>query len=266
MYNELMELIFLFIVGACVGSFLGALTWRWPREIAISDGRSKCPHCGHEIRAHHNIPIVSYIVLHGKCYDCKKPIPRRDFTIETTTAFLFPLISLLSERIFSNLSWLNQMPIYFALTVLFVVLSICIAIFVIDLEHQYIPDTLVFVMLAILIGSFLLTDNSLIFKYLLTAFGAAIFLLGIHLVTLGRGMGLGDVKLALAIGMVLGFPLSLVWMFSSFILGFMVGIILIVLKLAKLKQKIAFGPFLIVGFLLTVIFGFEILNTFYLIY
>lgn len=258
--------LFLFIVGACVGSFLGALTWRWPRAISINDGRSRCPHCKNTISWYDNIPILSYLLLRGRCRNCKKPIPRRDFLIELGTAIFFPLVFWLMPLINKNIVALSFLPTNLSLVIALLILTLSIGIFVVDLEHQYIPDTFVFLMLAIAVFVFLITDNSLIYKHLLSGFGAALFLLSINLITLGRGMGLGDVKLALSIGMILGFPLSVVWMFLSFVLGSVIGILMIGLKLAKLKQKIAFGPFLIIGFLITSLVGYTILDKFYLIY
>lgn len=250
-----MTLLFLFVLGAVAGSFIGALTWRWPRQISIKDGRSRCPHCKRTISWYDNIPIFSYLFLAGRCRKCKEPIPKRDFFIETGTALLFPIVYLLMPRITMNIGWTLVLPGWLMTSFMFVALTILIAIFVIDLEHQYIPDSLVFSLLSLVVGLFLVTDNPLIFHYLASGAGASVFLLGLHLLTLGRGMGLGDVKLALVLGTILGFPLVVVWMFSGFILGSILGIILITLGKAKLKQKIAFGPFLVAGFLLTIVFG-----------
>ena len=107
---------------------------------------------------------------------------------------------------------------------------------------------------------FIISGNASLYSYLAAGFGSAVFLLLVHLATLGRGMGLGDVKLAVAVGFVLGYPLAVLWMFSSFILGSIVGLMLIALGVAKFKQKIAFGPFLVGGFFLTIIFGYALLE------
>lgn len=258
-----MDYLFLLIVGACVGSFLGALTWRWPREIAVSQGRSKCFSCNHTIRWFDNIPILSFLVLRGKCRDCRKNIPRRDFAIELGTAIIFPLAYYLMPLAILNVPWLGALPHLATVFVYFVIISLAVAIFVIDMEHQYIPDTAIFLMLLVVVLSFIFSDNVLLYKHILSGLGASLFLLIIHLATLGRGMGLGDVKLALATGAVLGFPLSVVFMFLSFILGSFVGIILIAMKLARFKQKIAFGPFLIISFFITIIVGYNLLSVLY---
>lgn len=258
-----MVIVFLFIVGACVGSFLGALTWRWPREIAVSQGRSKCFSCNRTIRWFDNIPVLSYLVLRGKCRDCGKGIPRRDFAIELGAAILFPLFFVLMPVLISNVSWIGTLPSAASVLIFFTIVSLMIIVFVIDLEHQYIPDTAVFLMLFVVILSFIFSDNPAIYTHILSGLGASLFLLAIHLATLGRGMGLGDVKLALAVGTFLGFPLSLVFMFLSFVLGSLVGIVLIAMKLARFKQKIAFGPFMVISFFVTIVLGRDLLSYLY---
>lgn len=250
-----MIILFLLILGAAVGSFIGALTWRWPRRIAISNGRSRCTHCKHTIRPKDNLPLLSYLILRGRCRDCNKPIPKRYFFIELGTAILFPVFYLLLPRIDMNVAWTARLgPGVLALFIFFV-LAVLIAIFVIDLEHRYIPDSLVFSLLLLTVGLMLATSVEAIFQYLAAGAAAGVFLLALHLVTLGRGMGLGDVKLALALGTILGFPLVVVWMLGSLILGSVVGLVLIALGRAKFKQEIAFGPFLVVGFFLSLVLG-----------
>lgn len=257
-------ILFLFILGAVVGSFLGALTWRMPKEISIMDGRSRCPHCNHVIRWYDNIPIISYLVLNGRCRDCKGYIPKRDFIIETSVALLFPIVYLLMPVISTNIVWLERLSEITKLFTALTTLSLSIAIFAVDFEHRYIPDTFVFLMALLGVIVLVLTSNTQLFVFLAAGLGSGIFLLLIHLATLGRGMGLGDTKLALAVGVILGFPLSVVWMFTSFILGSVLGIILIAARAAKFKQEIAFGPFLIVGFFITALFGNKILSLFQL--
>jgi prepilin signal peptidase PulO-like enzyme (type II secretory pathway) len=158
-----------------------------------------------------------------------------------------------------NVGWLLDLGSFAALFVVLAMAFFAVSVFIVDLEHQYIPDFLVFGLLVLVIGLFFITSNPLIFSYLAAGFGASVFLLLLNLLTLGRGMGLGDVKLAIALGAILGFPLSVVFMFTSFILGSVLGLALMAFGRAKLHQKIAFGPFLIVGFALTALYGFEIL-------
>lgn len=258
-----MVLLVLFIVGAIAGSFIGALTWRWPRNISIFDGRSRCPHCKHTIRWYDNIPIISFVLLKGRCPDCKKKIPTRDFIIESSLALLFPVVYLVFPTIGANIPWLSKLPDIYGTAVFLTIFSVCTAIFIVDFEHQYIPDTLAFGILLIVIGILILTAYELLFVNLASGLGAGVFLLLIHLLTRGKGMGLGDVKLVLALGTILGFPLAVVSMFSAFVIGSAVGIVLIIAKLAKFKQKVAFGPFLIIGFFVAMLIGPEIMAYLY---
>src|SRR5258708_9449255 len=227
--------LFLFVLGLVIGSFLGALTYRLPREISIAKGRSFCENCKHQIRWYDNIPLLSYLILRGKCRDCHTEISLRDPLIELSSGIIFVLIGL------------NP--------VLLVISAILIAIFVTDLEFQLIFDELVFGGLAFLILTFIVTDQTKIFELLLAGFLGANILLFLNLITKGRGMGLGDVKLALLIGPMLGLEKLLTWLFFSFVSGAIIGVLLILFKGASMKQKIAFGPFLIIGFLLTLMFG-----------
>jgi leader peptidase (prepilin peptidase)/N-methyltransferase len=211
----------LFLLGLVIGSFIAAFTYRFPRRIQFLRGRSFCPHCKREISWFDNIPLLSFLILGGKCRNCHKKISIRYPLIELATGIGFFVIGL-------NLFWL-------------VILSILITIFVIDFEHQIIPDELVFTGLAILaIQSFLFTN-------LYAGFLCASILLLIHLLTRGRGMGLGDVKFAVLGGMIVGLKLSMIWLFLAFLTGGLTAIILVLGGDKKLKDKIAFGPFLVVA-------------------
>lgn len=225
--------VFLFILGLIFGSFVGALSYRLPKQISIAKGRSFCPGCKKIIAWFDNIPVVSYLLLRGKCRSCGKKISWRYPLIELLTGVVFVLIGV------------NPFLLFIAL--------VLITILVIDWEHMLIPDELVFAGLAI---TFLyLLTTSFIYAHLLAGFAAALVLLGIYLVTLGRGMGLGDVKLAVLIGMVLGLRQSVIWLLASFLTGGVIAFILLVSKKAKLKQEIAFGPFLVFGFFVAVLLG-----------
>ncbi len=226
----------IFIVGLCFGSFLGAFTYRYPRNVSIAKGRSYCDRCGIKLKWFDNIPLISFIVLGGKCRSCGKKVSFRYPIIEVATAFVFLLVG-------PNIPWL----------LLFLILE---AIFIIDLEHQIIPDNLVFLGMSVLI----FIPGLSIYTSLLSGFAAAAFLLSVSLFTGGRGMGLGDVKLAVLGGMIVGTQFAVIWLFLAFLTGAVVGIILILMKKAHLKDKIAFGPFLIAAIPLSRIFGEKIIN------
>jgi len=142
-------------------------------------------------------------------------------------------------------------------------LLICglVVIFFIDLEHQIIPDEIVIPLSVLFLGYRLLTNiQYLISNFLITGIVSFLFLYLIHLLTKGRGMGLGDVKLAFLMGLVLGFPNIVVAFYLAFLTGAFVGVILILLGKAKLKQKIAFGPFLVFGTIFSLLWGEKIVT------
>ena len=225
----------LFIFGLVFGSFISALTWRYPKGIPIKKGRSICPKCKKQINWYDNIPLLSFIILGGKCRSCKKPISWRYPAIELATAIGFVLVGF---NIFN--------------LILFCILE---SIFVIDLEHRLIPDSFVFV--GIFLALFLIHDSLL--GSIFSGFFAASLLMLIHLITKGRGMGLGDVKFAVLGGLIVGPSLFLIWLFLAFLTGALIGIIMILSKKAHLKSQIAFGPFLVLSVPLSLMYGEKIL-------
>jgi leader peptidase (prepilin peptidase)/N-methyltransferase len=230
---------FIFILALVVGSFLANYTYRAPRGISVVMGRSRCPKCKHLISWYDNIPLFSYLILGGKCRNCKGKISPRYFLIEIATAVVFVLIALKFDGVM--LVWY------------LIVSLILISVFVIDWEHQIILDELSLGGFFLAILFFLLTDSKDIYLNLLSGMGFAVVLLFINLITKGKGMGLGDAKLAIFIGTLLGPLNSLGWFLTSFIIGGFFGVVVLLLKKKKLKDKIAFGPFLVIGAFLTIL-------------
>lgn len=249
----MLSIVLLFVFGLLVGSFLSSLTYRYPREEKVSSGRSFCPICKKTIAWHDNIPLLSYIVLKGRCRNCDDKISLRYPLIELSTALSFVFVGW-----FVNTGSAFYIGYFWVLPYLLYLFTVLIAIFVIDLEHKIIPDSLVYsIFIATLVVLFI--TSTPLYPHLLAAFGAATFLLLLHLLTGGRGMGLGDVKFALAGGLILA-NLVIVWMFISFLLGAIVGLLLIVLGKAKFGKEIPFGPFLIIGLIVAMFFGTTIQN------
>jgi len=238
---------FLIILGLIFGSFVSALTWRYPKNISIKKGRSVCPNCRKQIAWFDNIPLFSYIFLGGKCRNCKKRISFRYPLIEATSGACFLVIGVFFPTD------------YFKLIYALFIYLILICIFVIDLENQFIPDSFVFTGIAATVIYSLLSGDSTIFSRLLVGFAAASLLLLVHLLTKGRGMGLGDVKFAVLGGFIVGSRFFLIWLLLAFLTGAIVGTILIMLKKAHLKSQIAFGPFLVFAISLVLLYGEKIL-------
>ena len=244
----ILQMVSLVVLGLVFGSFISALTWRYPLGISIAKGRSICPRCKKQIAWFDNIPLFSFIFLGGKCRNCKKIISWRYPAIELSTALGFFLT-------FQGLTLKGEYSIY-SLTIALILFCILEIIFIIDLEHRIIPD--LFIFLGLFFSLFIVQNSPL--TNLLSGFVCASFLLIIHLLTKGRGMGLGDVKFAILGGIIVGLPLSPVWLFIAFLTGALTGIILILSKKAGLKSKVAFGPFLVAAIPVTLVFGNTLLK------
>ena len=235
------------LLGLLIGSFISAFTYRYPRGKNFFSGRSRCDSCNAEISWYDNIPLLSYLLLKGKCRNCKREISIRYPIIELGTAATFVIAFLF-------------LPNFLFFLFIF---SLLICVFVIDVEHQIIPDSLVFILIFLGVLYLAVFAPNEGYTRLGTSFLIASFFLIIHLVTRGHGMGLGDVKFALFPPLLLGWPLSFVWLFGSFLIGAITGIILIFLGKASFGKKIAFGPFLVISLYITLIFGNYISEIFF---
>lgn len=216
-----------FLLGLIIGSFISAITYRIPKKIDFIKGRSFCDSCKKKLAWYDNIPLFSFLLYKGKSRCCEKKISIR-----------YPLIELVSV-IGAVVAWL-----FFGNLAFVILFFLTLCIFIIDLEHQIIPDELTWIIL--LLG--LIANSQSPMTVLFSAFFLSLLLLFLHLITKGRGMGLGDVKLAVALGLWLGLEKGIIWLILAFIIGGIVASILLLLKKAKLKTKIAFGPFLIIAF------------------
>lgn len=242
-----MLLTIIFLFGIVIGSFLSALSYRYPKDVSVIKGRSFCDSCGKAISWYDNIPLISYLVLAGKCRNCKKHISLRYPAIELVTGVGFSLIYL-----YQNLLPYN----FFFLIFIFCLL---ILIFIVDVEHQIIPDVFIFFGIFVTVSYFIFIHFDPLFVNLFTGFAAALFLLSLNIVTRGRGMGLGDVKFALLGGFLMG-KFTFIWLLLAFLTGGVAGFILILGRKVGLKDRIAFGPFLVFALILTEVFGSLVLE------
>lgn len=248
--------IVILVFGLVFGSFLTSLSYRIVRGEPLPKGRSYCPTCKKQIAWYDNIPLLSYLILGGKCRNCGKHISSRYPLIEFSTALTFLLVFYYHQSTVLNLAGFPSQ--IWTLPFLLLVSFLLIAIFVTDMEYQLIPDELSFMLFTVVFVAVTLSGTDHFYAHILSGFSAALFLLILHLATLGRGMGLGDVKLALGIGMLLGWPYAVTWLFVSFILGAGIGIVLLAFGKAKFGKHIAFGPFLILAFFVVLLSGDKI--------
>jgi leader peptidase (prepilin peptidase)/N-methyltransferase len=249
-----LELIVIAIVGLLTGSFLNVCIHRIPREESIVFPASKCPSCGKPIRPWDNVPVLSYLILGGKCRSCKTGISIRYPIVEALNAIFYVLIYLRFGA-----GW--HLPVYLAYV------SSLIVITYIDLDFQIIPDriSLPWIVIGLIAGATVLPDpfaraealgwaNSLI--------GAVSgFVLFLVIVIASRGgMGMGDVKMMGMVGAVVGWKGVLLTTFSASLVGAMAGGLIIAFKGGGRKTKVPFGPFLALGSLLALFYGQEILR------
>ncbi len=244
-------LIFIsFLFGAIVGSFLNVCVYRLPREESIVFPGSHCPYCKTPIRFYDNIPIISYILLRGKCRYCSHIISPQYPIIEGLTAFSSVLLFI---KYGISLNYL----IYFAFV------SALIVITVIDLYHQIIPDVISLPGIGVGLLSSLILSNITFWESLIGIIsgGGILFLVAVGYQWLFKreGMGGGDVKLLAMIGAFLGWKSVFLTIILSSFIGSVVGIVLIAIKGKNLKYAIPFGPFLSLGAVISLFYQNEII-------
>lgn len=266
--------LIIFVFGLVVGSFLNCVIYRLeslsgrPRRSSLwraLRGKSFCPHCKHTLSWQDLVPLLSFFILRGRCRYCDKKISWQYPLVEIATALLFLLVFNFQFSIFNEFSIFNFQTL-FNLCFLFLVSCFLIVIFVYDLKHFIIPDKVIFPAIGIaLIYNFyqLLTTHyplSTVLNNLYAAFGATIFFLMIVLISRGKWMGLGDVKLAFLIGLFLGFSNILIALFFAFLIGAIIGVGLILAKRKTLKSEVPFGPFLVTGTFIALFWGPTIID------
>jgi leader peptidase (prepilin peptidase)/N-methyltransferase len=226
---------FAFIFGAVVGSFLNVCIFRLPAETSIVKPRSQCPYCKHPIRNCDNIPLVSFILLRGKCRDCGGKISWRYPLVELITAALALLLFL-------------KFGLTLKFLIFFIFTSVLIVITFIDLDHQIIPDiiTLPGIPIFFLAAIFLVKIPWLEALLGLLIGGGVLFTIALiyEFISKREGMGGGDIKLLAMIGGFFGWKsLMFILLFSSFS-GAIVGITAMIIKKQDMKYAVPFGPFL----------------------
>ena len=254
--------LYLFALGTAVGSFVNVVIYRTIEGGQWIKGRSHCDHCQRNLPWYDLIPLISYFYLGGKSRCCHQPLSISHPVIELITGSLFVwwywfgfLFFHLSEgfRFIQPLFWL-------------IVGVLLLIILLIDWWYMLIPDWAVYALTGLsFIYRVSLTWNQIMqfpdFVNTLAATGVVGLLFwGLWFFTRGRGMGYGDVKLVIPLGLLLGFPKLMVGVFLSFVIGASYGVVLMLMKRAKLKQAVPFGPFLILGSLIALIWGEKILS------
>ena len=232
-------------LGLCVGSFLNVCIYRLPRGGSLLTPRSRCPGCEYELRWYDNIPVLSYLLLQGRCRQCRSRINLR-----------YPIVELLTAVVFA------MHYAVFGLTALMVVRLVfacaLIVLFAIDLEHQILPNVITLPGIAAgLIFSVVFPPG--VFDAVLGALlgGGVLWLIGEAYYRFAgqEGMGGGDVKMLAMVGAFLGWKQVILTLIVSSVTGSLLGLALIVLRRGGMKQALPFGTFIAVGALLASLAG-----------
>lgn len=251
------------LVGLMLGSFFNVLVWRMPRGESVIRPRSKCPACGRPIRAHENIPLLSFVLLRGRCAGCREPISWRYPAVELFTACASVAVWLLVvwPAVLQHASpWLLALRCGQA-----AMLLLLIPMSLIDLDHMIIPDAFTLPGIVIGLGLAMLPGGTTPLGSLLGVVaggGSLLFFgkLGEVLFRKGEGMGGGDIKLMAWAGALWGWqPVMLAILFASFT-GAIAGGLLYVSKLLPRDHRIPFGPFLALGLWIAVLAGASIVR------
>jgi leader peptidase (prepilin peptidase) / N-methyltransferase len=234
------------ILGAVIGSFLNVVIHRLPRQESLVAPSSRCPACGTPIAPRDNVPVVSWLVLRGRCRHCGAGISPR-----------YPVVELLTAAVFGAVVAVRGFDEGLVLELPFVACLIALA--GIDLDHQLLPNRIVYPMAVYGLVATALVDTDDLVEHLVAGAGAFVFLF-VAVLAYPRGMGMGDVKLAGAMGLYLG--LSIVpAMLTAFLTGTVVGLGIIAREGAQARKKaVPFGVFLALGGLVGVLAGPELID------
>lgn len=241
------------VLGLLVGSFLNVVIYRVPLGKSIVSPPSACPKCGTQIKPWDNIPVLSWLVLRGRCRTCREPISARYPVVELITGLLFAATAMKFRLdLEAPAGQLIAMTVVLVAFLYFAGISVALA--GIDLDTHKLPNSIVlpsYLVVGVLLVGASIVDSD--YSHLLPAAigGAALFAAYfVMALVYPGGMGLGDVKLAGVIGMLLGFlgwGALVVGAFAAFVLGGVFGLALIALRRADRKSGIPFGPWMLVG-------------------
>ncbi|MGZ3580580.1 MAG: prepilin peptidase [Syntrophales bacterium] len=249
--------ILLACVGAAVGSFLNVLIFRIPEGQSIVFPSSHCPKCGHAIRVYDDIPIISYLVLGGKCRDCHDKISIQYPIVEAITAVMSLLLFL---KFGLSLKFLAS----------FIFTSALIVITFIDLRHQIIPDVIslpgipIFFFLAVFFMDLTVWESLLG----ILIGGGCLFAIAFlyEIIAKREGMGGGDIKLLAMLGAFLGWKSLFFVLCASSLLGAVVGVAAMVMKGQDMKYAVPFGPFLSIAAVAYLFVGADVMNFLFFYY
>lgn len=247
---ESWSLLVSFLIGAAIGSFLNVLVYRSRNNISLFSPSSFCPECEYSIEWYNNIPILSFLLLGGRCSNCKEEISWQYFLVELWLALAFLFTALIndyqSETVLLVRNWLIVVVLTF--------------IFVYDLRFQRILDRVtipaIFLIFLINIVFGLLTMESMA----VAALVAGGFFLLQYLISRGRWIGSGDIRVGVLMGVILGWPNVLLALFLAYVVGAIISIFLVLVRKKSLASKTSFGVYLSLATFVTLFFGDQIIS------
>lgn len=241
------------ILGLCVGSFLNVVIYRIPKEMSISFPGSHCPKCEYKLRWYDNIPVLSYLILGGKCRKCHEPISIRYTLVEIANMLLW----LASALIFWNESIVMA-------CIAMIASSVLICIFFIDLEHMLIFNRFTIIFAALGIVAMFFDGSTTILDHVIGSLAGAVLFLGLYfgciLILKKEGFGFGDVKLIIAAGLLLGWQKLVL---AILIASLSASVVLFIIKYKNKDEngkEYPFAPFIVVGIMTSLLVGTPIIS------
>ncbi|OGG10239.1 hypothetical protein A2154_04950 [Candidatus Gottesmanbacteria bacterium RBG_16_43_7] len=249
-----------FIFGLFFGSFFNVLIERLPKAETVLGGRSHCDYCKRTLAWYELIPLLSYLAQGGRCRHCRRALSWQYFITEFACGIMFTAVGYFLVDF--------TLPNILMSVLASAVLSALFVIFFTDFKYMIVPDVMVFIgIVCIVLYRFLGTGwfagsfyqefpipAAAVGNWLITSVGSVLAFYSLWAVTKGRGLGLGDVKLVGLLGAIVAYPLVIFSFYTAFLTGAIVGVILIIAKRKRFKSEIAFGPFLIWGTFLVLLF------------
>ncbi|MDO8593060.1 MAG: prepilin peptidase [bacterium] len=249
-------LIFIFLFGLIIGSFLNCLIWRLHKKETLLN-RSYCPKCRKQISWYDNLPVLSFIMLYGKCRKCREKISWQYPTVELATGILFVMAFANNFQFFSLREiWQSQT---IQLSRDFFLISVMVVVFIYDLRWYLILDKVTLPACLIVFIFNLLLGYNLLNLLISGIIGGGFFLLQ-FLISRGRWIGGGDIRLGLLMGLALGWPGVILAIIISYFLGSIIGIGMILAGKKQWGSEVPLGVFLAAGAIITLFWQAEILN------
>lgn len=238
--------IIVFIFGLLVGSFLNCIVCRLRDKESVVLGHSKCPHCKKQLNWYMLVPILSYVFLKGRCKDCRKRISIQYPLVELITGICFLIL-------FFRFSLSLSLLIYIVLT------SFLIVIFIYDLKYYLILDKVSVMAIIVALLANIIIGQPWLDLFIGMAIGGVFFLLQ-YVISKGRWIGGGDIRLGIFMGAILGWQGVLVALFVAYMIGAFISVLLVIFTKKGMKSKIPFGTFLTVATYIAIVFGQDLIN------